>query len=91
MFASKGMQAPPSQRKFPAAMKSLTFLISRAIAQKGTIKRFGYQGSGFYDEVVTPESIEKLGEEILKVTGKAALIFEATNELENIKDVKITG
>lgn len=90
MFAAKGMQAPPSQRKFPAAMKSLTFLISRAIAQKGTIKRFGYQGSGFYDEVVTPDSIKKLGEEILKVTGQA-LVFEAADELDNIKDVKITG
>tara|TARA_R110000796_G_scaffold230582_1_gene348251 strand:+ start:383 stop:859 length:477 start_codon:yes stop_codon:yes gene_type:complete len=34
-----------------ANMRSMAFVISRSIADKGISKRFGYQGSGFLEEI----------------------------------------
>ena len=37
------------------SLKSLAFVIARGIAKKGTIKRFGHNGSNFYKEVIPNE------------------------------------
>lgn len=37
------------------SLKSLAFAISRGIAKKGTIKRFGHKGSNFYTNVIPDE------------------------------------
>ena len=34
-----------------ANMKSMAFVIARSISEKGISKRFGYQGSGFLEEI----------------------------------------
>lgn len=52
-----------------ASMKSMAYMISKTIKEKGTIKRFGYKGSGIFDTVY--KSIRnKIGSDIEEAYGK---------------------
>jgi hypothetical protein len=55
-----------SNRQDVKNIKQLTFLISRAIARNGTIKRFGYKGVG-----LTQYILQSLGSKLLNDVKKA--------------------
>lgn len=55
-----------SNRQDVKNIKQLTFLISRAIARNGTIKRFGYKGAG-----LTQYILQSLGSKLLNDVKKA--------------------
>ena len=52
---SKGLQPRGAKGRLlsrtDANMKSMAFVIARSMADKGISKRFGYQGSGFLEEI----------------------------------------
>ena len=60
-------------------IRSLATNISRAIAEKGTIKRFNYSGSGIKAAVVKSQST-KIANKV-----RAALLEDIRIELQNIK------
>lgn len=55
--------------------RSLAFAIAKKIGEKGTIRRFGYKGSDFVSEVLTPENITIISEVIAEQYGKKLSIF----------------
>ena len=59
--ASKlGGKKTPYEKK----VKTLAFLIARKIGESGTIKRFGYKGSNFVKDAVTPKLIDEMVDKI---------------------------
>jgi hypothetical protein len=54
--------------------KGMAFAIARAIGAKGTIKRFGYKGSGFIKEALTPENLQVISDALAKMYGERIAI-----------------
>lgn len=54
--------------------KMLAYAIASAIHKKGTIKRFGYQGSGFLSDVLNDGRFDILSEKISKIIGNKIVI-----------------
>ena len=65
LVAKKGIKGTETEKK---RLQS-AFRISRAILKKGTIKRFGYKGSGFFSKEIDGFKAE-LQAELKKQTGK---------------------
>lgn len=55
--------------------RGMAFAIARSIGQRGTIKRFGYQGSGFIKEVLTPANLQVISEALAKMYGERLAIY----------------
>ena len=55
--------------------RGMAFAIARSIGAKGTIKRFGYQGSGFIKEVLTPANLQVISEALAKMYGERLAIY----------------
>jgi hypothetical protein len=55
--------------------RGMAIAISRAIYNNGTIKRFGYQGSGFIKEVITPANLQVISEALAKMYGERLAIY----------------
>lgn len=75
----KGTKKKKSKRSFDDRVKSMAFGVAKNIAKKGTIKRFNYKGSKFYDEVLNDGRLENLQKEISDVF-KKDIIIEITND-----------
>lgn len=46
------------------AQRQMAWGIAKNISKKGTIKRFGYSGSNFYSNIVTPQYLESFREKV---------------------------
>ena len=55
--------------------RGMAFAIARSIGAKGTIKRFGYKGSGFVREVLTPENLQVISDALAKMYGERLAIY----------------
>lgn len=53
----------------------LAVAIANKIERKGTIKRFGYKGSGFIRQVLTPDNMRAISEMVAKLAGKKINIY----------------
>lgn len=67
-----------------ARRKKMAFAISKNIAKKGTIKRFGYKGSKFLSSVITDDSLRDLSLLVAELTGlSVAYSIKSVFEREN--------
>ena len=66
--------------------KSSAFLISRAIKERGTIKRFGHRGTGVLDSLLpASELMTQLKDELSEVVGnEIELLFNKIEQINNI-------
>lgn len=66
---SKWVLLKPTLSEMAKKKKSLSYLIAKSILRKGTIKRFGYKGSGFLTKELPgfKESIVRVMEQQLKI------------------------
>ena len=55
--------------------RGMAFAIARSIGAKGTVKRFGYKGSGFVREVLTPENLQVISDALAKMYGERLAIY----------------
>lgn len=70
---------PNSKRMpFEKALNTLSFIMSRSIGKKGTIKRFGYNGTNFLNEVLN-ENVPSLVEALETKLGRAIQIRVVTD------------
>jgi hypothetical protein len=75
---------PKSKRlPFEMALKSLSFIISRSIGKKGTIKRFQYNGTNFLNETLK-EQVPALRQALETKLGQAIQIRVVT-DLKGLK------
>lgn len=78
-ITAKGIRVRQSRQESKQTVlqrrRSMAFAIAKKIGEKGTIKRFGYQGSGFVSEVLTPENITIISEVIAEQYGKKLSIY----------------
>ena len=63
--------------------RSMAFAISKNIANKGTIKRFGYKGSQFLSDELNEDTLRDLGTRLAELTGRTVALsikqnFETT-------------
>lgn len=55
--------------------RGMAFAIARSIGQRGTIKRFGYQGSGFIKEILTPANLQVISDALARMYGERLAIY----------------
>jgi len=55
--------------------RGMAFAIARSIGAKGTVKRFGYKGSGFIREVLTPENLQIISDALARMYGERLAIY----------------
>jgi hypothetical protein len=65
---------PKDGQSMDDAIKSFAIAISRKIASKGTIKRFGYKGANFVQEVLSPQNIDAIAQHLSDAFGQRILI-----------------
>ncbi len=70
-------------------IRSLQFLIARAIHNRGTVKRFGYKGSNFVEETLTKQYMQNISNLIGAVTGKTIAISLVLSAEEAKKQYKL--
>src|SRR3990167_1916583 len=66
------------------AQRGLAWAIAKSIAKKGTIKRFGYEGSEFYSKVMTPDYLADFRNDLQK-----ALKRDVQIEIHNLFDKEL--
>ena len=55
--------------------RAMAFVIARKISKSGTIKRFGYKGSKFIQDVLTPDTMQTIANAIGMAAGKKIEIY----------------
>lgn len=55
--------------------RGMAFAIARSIGAKGTVKRFGYKGSGFIREVLTHENLQIISDALARMYGERLAIY----------------
>lgn len=64
------------------AIKSFAAVIAKKIHSKGTIKRFGYKGSGFIADVLTKQNVDVIAQKLSDVTGLRISVYLSTEVAE---------
>lgn len=87
-ITNKGIKVRQSKRESTkgvlARRKQMAYAISKNIAKKGTIKRFGYKGSKFLSSVITDDSLRDLSLLVGEITGlSVAYSIKSVFEREN--------
>lgn len=59
---------------------TLAQMIARKIGQSGTIKRFGYRGSGFIKDVLTENNMRIISGHLAEMQGKAIRVYMKNTE-----------
>jgi len=62
------------------AIKSFASVIAKKIHSKGTIKRFGYKGSGFIADVLTKQNVDVIAQKLADVTGLRISVYLSTEQ-----------
>lgn len=62
------------------AIESFAAVIAKKIHSKGTIKRFGYKGSGFIADVLTKQNVDVIAQKLSDVTGLRISVYLTTEE-----------
>lgn len=60
------------------AIKSFASVIAKKIHSKGTIKRFGYKGSGFIAAVLTQQNVDTIAQKLSDLTGLRLTAYVTT-------------
>ena len=60
------------------AIKSFASVIAKKIHSKGTIKRFGYKGSGFIADVLTQQNVDTIAQKLSDLTGLRLTAYVTT-------------
>ena len=72
-ISAKGIQVRKSKGQSGQSVlemrKSMAIAIARKIHSKGTIKRFGYKGSGFIADVLTQHNVDTIAQKLSDLTG----------------------
>lgn len=81
-IANKGIRVRRSRAESSQSVRtrarSLAFAIAKNIAEKGTIKRFGYNGTGFLTNEVNDQTLRDLSIYLTEITGElVSLSFKA--------------
>lgn len=63
------LQRKGKNQSVDAAIKSFAAVIAKKIHSKGTIKRFGYKGSGFIADVITQQNVDTIAQKLSDLTG----------------------
>jgi len=63
------LQRKGKNQSVDAAIKSFAAVIAKKIHSKGTIKRFGYKGSGFIADVLTQQNVDTIAQKLSDLTG----------------------
>lgn len=63
------LQRKGKNQSVNAAIKSFAAVIAKKIHSKGTIKRFGYKGSGFIADVLTQQNVDTIAQKLSDLTG----------------------
>lgn len=77
----KDVKPKPGQ-SMDDAIKSFAIAISRKIASKGTIKRFGYKGANFIEEVLSPQNIDTIAQHLSDAFGQRIILSVKVVESE---------
>lgn len=81
-ISSKGIQVRQSKKESKQSVlvrrKSMAIAIANKIASKGTIKRFGYRGSNFIADVLTPQNVDVIAQKLADVTGLRITAYVTT-------------
>lgn len=64
------------------AIKSFASVIAKKIHSKGTIKRFGYKGSGFIAAVLTQQNVDTIAQKLSDLTGLRLTAYITTEIAE---------
>ncbi len=62
--------------------RGMAIAIANKIAAKGTIKRFGYKGSGFIKEVINPQNIAKISEIMARAYGQKIALYVTMDDAQ---------
>jgi len=85
-ITSKGIQVRQSKGESKQSVldrrKSMAIAIASKIASKGTIKRFGYKGSNFIADVLTPQNVDTIAQKLSDLTGLRLQAFVTTEIAE---------
>lgn len=84
-MASKGIGKGLPEKK----LHGLNYVIRRAIYEKGTIKRFGYKGSGFVSKVFNQQYLNTLSKVLSAITGQTIAVSIVFAAEEAKKDYKL--
>jgi hypothetical protein len=76
---------PKDGQSIDDAIKSFAIAISRKIGSKGTIKRFGYKGANFIEEVLSPQNIDAIAQHLSDAFGQRILISVKMEEVTPTK------
>jgi hypothetical protein len=85
-ITSKGIQVRQSKGESGQSVldrrKSMAIAIAGKIASKGTIKRFGYKGSNFIADVLTPQNVDTIAQKLSDLTGLRLQAYVTTEIAE---------
>jgi len=85
-ISAKGIQVRQSKGESKQTVlerrKSMAIAIARKIHSKGTIKRFGYKGSNFIADVLTPQNVDTIAQKLSDVTGLRISAYVTTEIAE---------
>jgi len=85
-ISAKGIQVRQSKGESKQTVlerrKSMAIAIARKIHSKGTIKRFGYKGSNFIADVLTPQNVDTIAQKLSDVTGLRISVYVTTEIAE---------
>jgi hypothetical protein len=70
----KSKVKPKEGQSMDDAIKSFAIAISRKIASKGTIKRFGYKGINFVQEVLSPQNLDAIAQHLSDAFGQRIIL-----------------
>ena len=74
------LQRKGKNQSVDAAIKSFASVIAKKIHSKGTIKRFGYKGSGFIADVLTKQNVDVIAQKLADVTGLRISVYLSTEQ-----------
>jgi hypothetical protein len=60
------------------AIESFASVVAKKIHSKGTIKRFGYKGSGFIADVLTQQNVDTIAQKLSDLTGLRLTAYVTT-------------
>ena len=76
------LQRKGKNQSVDAAIKSFAAVIAKKIHSKGTIKRFGYKGSGFIADVLTQQNVDVIAQKLSDLTGLRLTAYITTEIAE---------
>ena len=85
-ITSKGIAVRKSKSESKQSVldrrRGMAIAIANKIAAKGTIRRFGYKGSGFISDVLTPDNLNKIADTYASIVGDKLTIYATIDDAQ---------